>query len=130
MNELQLKMYQYKTKLKLTNKEIAKRTGYSVATIDRIASGKIKCPKLTTIRKIAQVLEISPEELIGGDVSVEPYFFDKKTASIAQSVKNNPALIELCEICQNLSKDEIETIVGMVKILLKKDTQVKGEIHG
>lgn len=129
MNELQLKMYQYKTQLKLTNKEIAKRTGYSVATIDRIAAGKIKCPKLTTIRKIAQVFGISPEELIGGDVPVEPYFFDKKTASIALAVKNNPALIALCEVCQNLSKDEIETIVGMVKILLKKDSKTKGEIN-
>ena len=86
MNELQLRMYQYKTKLKLTNKEIAKRTGYSVATIDRIAAGKIKAPKLSTIRKIAEVFNCSVEDLAGQEKAVEPCFFAVVTASIAHVI--------------------------------------------
>lgn len=120
MNELQLRMYQYKTKLKLTNKEIAKRTGYSVATIDRIAAGKIKNPKLSTVRKIAQVFGISPEELIGCEAPVEPCFFDKKTAQIAQKIKDTPLFFELYEACLPLDNSELQTIIGMVKILSKK----------
>lgn len=119
MNELQLKMYQYKTKLRLTNKEIAKRTGYSVPTIDRIAAGKIKAPKLATIRKIAEVFGITVEELVGQETAVEPCFFDEKTANIARAVKENQDFLELFEACQDLSPDEIKTILGMVKMLKK-----------
>ena len=119
MNELQMRMYQYKTKFKLTNKEIAKRTGYSVATIDRIAAGKIKAPKLSTIRKIAGVFGVSVEELVGQEKAVEPCFFDKKTAEIAQTVKDKPIFIELFEACQSLPEEDIKTILGMVKMLKK-----------
>ena len=120
MNELQMRMYQYKTKLKLTNKEIAKRTGYSVATIDRIAAGKIKAPKLSTIRKIAEVFNCSVEDLAGQEKAVEPCFFDKETASIAQEIKNNPVFIELFGLCKNLQKDELQTLIGVIKMIQKK----------
>lgn len=120
MNELQLKMFQYKTKLKLTNKMIAEKTGYSVATIDRIASGKIKTPKLSTLRKIAAVFDITVDELIGDDNAVEPYFFDKDTASIAQDIRNNTELKTLFEESKTLTDDEIRTITGMVKMLKSK----------
>ncbi len=119
MNELQMRMFQYKTKLKLTNKEIAKRTGYSVATIDRIASGKIKAPKLTTIRQIASVFGVTVEELIGQEKAVEPCFFDKKTAEIAQTVKEKQLFIDLFEACRDFSDEELRTLLGIVKMLKK-----------
>lgn len=117
MDILQMRIFQYKSKLNLTNKEIARRSGFSVATIDRIASGKIKAPKLSTIRKIAEVFSCSVEDLTGQETLTELSYKDNKIIQFIRDLKENSSLLELIKICQGLSDDEIRTVIGMIKMM-------------
>lgn len=49
----------------LTQEETARRARVSPATISNIESGKIARPQFRTVRKLAQVLGVSPESLMG-----------------------------------------------------------------
>jgi len=47
-----------------TQSELAKRSGVSQSTISQIESGERKYPRVHNIKKIAETLEVSIEELI------------------------------------------------------------------
>jgi transcriptional regulator with XRE-family HTH domain len=59
-------------RLFVTQEELAERTGVSRATISRIESGQQR-PRISTIRKLAAALGVSPETLIdwNGEQSAE-----------------------------------------------------------
>ena len=47
----------------LTQEELAQRSGVGVATIARIEAGQ--GARLSTLRKLAEALQVTPEELLG-----------------------------------------------------------------
>ncbi len=47
----------------LTQAELAERAGVTTATVARIERGEIE-PRMTTLRKLAQGLEVDPAELV------------------------------------------------------------------
>jgi transcriptional regulator with XRE-family HTH domain len=47
----------------LTQQQLAERTGVGVATIIRIERNQVE-PRGSTIRKLAEALEVEPEELV------------------------------------------------------------------
>jgi transcriptional regulator with XRE-family HTH domain len=47
----------------LTQAELAERTGVTTATVARIERDEIE-PRMTTLRKLAQALEVDPAELV------------------------------------------------------------------
>jgi transcriptional regulator with XRE-family HTH domain len=47
----------------LTQAELAGRAGVAVATVARIERDEIE-PRMTTLRKLAQALEVDPAELV------------------------------------------------------------------
>lgn len=49
-----------------TQGQLAREAGVSPTTISGIESGKIERPHFGTLRKLAQVLEVEPEEFFGG----------------------------------------------------------------
>jgi transcriptional regulator with XRE-family HTH domain len=59
-------------RLFVTQEELAERTGMSRASISRIESGQQR-PRISTVRKLAAALGVSPETLIdwNGEESVE-----------------------------------------------------------
>jgi transcriptional regulator with XRE-family HTH domain len=52
-----------RTRRALTQAELAKRAGVTTATVARIERDEIE-PRMTTLRKLAQALEVDPAELI------------------------------------------------------------------
>ena len=48
----------------LTQAELAERAGVTTATVARIERDEIE-PRMTTLRKLAQGLEVDPAELVG-----------------------------------------------------------------
>lgn len=118
MNNLSQRMRLYKAKLNLTNEDIALKTGLPANTIARICSGRTKAPKLETLKKIANLFEVSIEELCGGDgEAVEPYYFDKKTAELAQKIKDDPQYSILLDSTRDLSPEDINAVLEIVKML-------------
>lgn len=55
----------------LTQKALAKKTGLSFSMISKLESGEQTNPSLETIRKIAEVLYITPGELLNPPLSIE-----------------------------------------------------------
>jgi transcriptional regulator with XRE-family HTH domain len=55
-----------RTRRALTQAELAKRAGVTTATVARIERDEIE-PRMTTLRKLAQGLEVDPTELVGND---------------------------------------------------------------
>jgi transcriptional regulator with XRE-family HTH domain len=48
----------------LTQAELAERAGVTTATVARIERNEIE-PRMTTLRKLAQGLDVDPAELVG-----------------------------------------------------------------
>jgi transcriptional regulator with XRE-family HTH domain len=51
----------------LTQGELAEKSGVGVTTIVRIERGQIEEPRVTTIRKLAQALDVPTAQLVGED---------------------------------------------------------------
>ena len=118
MNNLAQMMRLYKAKLNLTNEDVASKTGLPSNTIARICSGRTKAPKLETLKKIANLFEVTIEELSGGDgEAVEPYYFDKKTAELAQKLKDDPQYSVLLDATRELSSEDINAVLEIVKMI-------------
>ena len=64
LNNLSMRIIYYKKKFKLTNDIIAERSGLPVTTISRITSGQTKSPKLENVRKIAEAIGCTLNDLI------------------------------------------------------------------
>ena len=54
-----------RTRRALTQAELAERAGVTSATVARIERDEIE-PRMTTLRKLAQALEVDPAELVEG----------------------------------------------------------------
>ena len=55
-----------RTRRALTQAELAERSDVTTATVARIERDEIE-PRMTTLRKLAQGLEVDPAELVGGE---------------------------------------------------------------
>jgi transcriptional regulator with XRE-family HTH domain len=53
-----------RTRRALTQAELAERAGVTTATVARIERDEIE-PRMTTLRKLSQALEVDPAELVG-----------------------------------------------------------------
>ncbi len=119
MNKFQLRLLFYKKKKGYTNDEISSLAGLPVTTVSRILSGKTNQPTISTLEKLAKAFDCKVDELLGTDDNVEPYFFDKKTAEIAQAIRENAELKALFDSAKKLSSEELNTFLGMINMLKK-----------
>ncbi len=60
---MRLRLREWRERRLLTQRELAAMVGMSTGQINRIENG-IHRPRLTTIRKLAEALEVSPDELV------------------------------------------------------------------
>ena len=51
----------------LSQRELAERAGLSPTTILKLESGRVDEPHPRTIRKLADALEVDPDELVKGE---------------------------------------------------------------
>ena len=117
MNQLQMKLLFLKKSLNLTNEDLATKAGLPVATVSRIISGKTLDPKADTLRKLAMALDCKVDELLGTNQNVEPYYFDKKTAELAQKLKDDPQYSVLLDATRELSSEDINAVLEIVKMI-------------
>ncbi len=60
---MRLKLREWRERRLLTQRELAEKVGMSVRQINRIERG-IHEPRFSTIRKLAEALEVEPDELV------------------------------------------------------------------
>lgn len=117
MENLSLTFNFYKKKLKLTNEKIATMSNVPVQTIERISSGRTKNPNLKTLKALAAVFECSLDDLMNLRDTTRPYYFDEKTAKIAQSIQANETLKTLFDTMLSLSNDNQQAVTGLAERL-------------
>jgi transcriptional regulator with XRE-family HTH domain len=120
MNDVARIVKIYKAQLNLTNSDIAKQTGIPENTIARICSGKTSAPKLSTLKKLANVFNCSIDDLSGTEDGVEPYYLDKATGAIAINLKENVDLKNLLDVAKDLTSADLQTLIGIVNMLKRK----------
>lgn len=117
MNNIARIVKMYKVQLSMTNADIAEKTGLPENTIARICSGRTAAPKLSTLKLLAKAFDCTIDDLSGSDDGVEPYYLDKKTGELAQSLKENKDLKILLDASKDLTPTELQTLIGMVNML-------------
>ena len=63
---MRLRLREWRERRLLTQRELAEKVGMSTGQINRIENG-IHRPRLSTVRKLAEVLEVTPDELVVWD---------------------------------------------------------------
>ena len=120
MDILAKKIKHYKVQLNLTNADLAEKTGLPENTIARICSGRTKDPKLGTLKLLTQAFGCDLDDLLDNENAVQPYYLDKKTGDLAQTLKNNPDLKKLFDALKDLPIEEIKTFTGIANMLKKQ----------
>jgi transcriptional regulator with XRE-family HTH domain len=64
MQNIADKIKEFRSKLGLTQEELAQKAGIPYATLSKIENDKVKNPTINTLIKIAQALEIKVDDLI------------------------------------------------------------------
>lgn len=80
-------------------------------------------PSLNIINKIANYFGVSVDFLMNGEEK-EKYYINPETAKIAQEVFDDPELRILFDASRDLSPEDLQAVITMVKALQRKE---KGE---
>lgn len=94
--------------LNLTLLQIADKVGVSEATVQRWESGNIKSLRYNRISKLAEVLNISPAELMGWD--------EKNLTTTSDEI--SPAGHEMLTILNNLDDDTQKKLLELARLYL------------
>ena len=113
-------------KFGLTQEELAEKLGTTKQTIFKYETNVITNIPSDKIEKMAELFGVSPAYLMGWDEDQtsgqnEGYYFDDEAAELAQEIYEDPELRVLLKAKRDLSKDDMEVIVNMIKALQAKD---------
>ena len=64
-DNMQVRLREWRQRRLLTQEDLAKKSGVGVNTIIRIEGGQ--WPRISTLRKLAEALELTPDELIDAE---------------------------------------------------------------
>lgn len=110
----------------MSQDELAKKTGYSgKSMIARIERGDVDLPQ-SKIMLFAKALDISPGDIMGWDEDQkngqqEGYYLDAETAALAQAAYEDPDLRILLKAKEDLSADDLNVVINMIKALQAKE---------
>ena len=101
--------------------KLAELTGISESTISKLFGGFNPNPTLKYMKSIANALDCSIDDFIdwGGIEPTSPYYLDRKTAELAQNLKDNPDLRAVLRSMRNLSPDDIKFVQEFIEKIKK-----------
>lgn len=106
---------------RMTQRELANKVGISEVTIGRYINGNRE-PKGGILMDIAKALDVSVDFLLNtSESNKESYYINPDTAELAQEIFDNPNLRVLMSASRKLSKDDLESLVNIVKSMRKED---------
>ena len=118
-NKYRVFLQRLKKEYKISSRKISDDTKIPISTIEKIASGRIKNPRKSTIEKIMKTYNITPDKMHEYS-NLKPYYIDSKTEKLLRNISCNPILGALCEATLNLNKSDIKAIIEIAKRMDKK----------
>ena len=106
MKDIGLFISKRRAEIGLTMKEIADAVGVSEATVSRWEAGEIKNMRRDRIAKLADILKVSPVEILGMEKQETP------------ASDGNGRTAEFISLFTQLSPDEQKMIVNQIKGIL------------
>ena len=90
--------------------------------MQRYESGKIASVSIDFINRLAPILEVKPEWLIGWDKDDTPqgYYLDSETAEYAEYLRTRPGARMLFSAAKDMSKEAMEETVKYIEFLKSK----------
>lgn len=106
----------------ITLADLGARLGISESNMQRYESGKIASVSIDFINRLAPILEVKPEWLIGWDKDDTPqgYYLDSKTAEYAEYLRTRPGARMLFSAAKDITKEEMEETVKYIEFLKSK----------
>lgn len=110
--------------LGLTMKQVADFVGVSEGTVSRWEAGEIANMKRNRIVALAQILRISPAQIMGWDNPGETkkeYYTNPETVKLAQELHDNPEYKALLDSTRGLKPESIKEIMAFIKYQKAKE---------
>ena len=106
----------------ITLADLGARLGISESNMQRYESGKIASVSIDFINRLASILEVKPEWLIGWDKDDTPqgYYLDSETAEYAECLRTHPSARLLFSASRGISKEDMEKAVEYIELLKLK----------
>ena len=106
----------------ITLADLGARLGISESNMQRYESGKIASVSIDFINRLAPILEVKPEWLIGWDKDDTPqgYYLDSETAEYAEYLRTRPSARLLFSASRGISKEDMEKAVEYIELLKLK----------
>lgn len=103
----------------MTQEELAEKLGLKKAAVNKYETGRVVNLKRSTIEKLCEIFNITPQELMGMDedpnITQEDYYNDPVVAELAQQLKDRPELKVLFDASKGVSKDDIQFVIDMIE---------------
>ena len=117
---------QLREKFGLTQDELAEKLGTTKQTIYKYETGVITNIPSDKIEEMAALFGVAPSYLMGWDTDPnngqqEGYYVDAETAALAQAAYEDPELRMLMDAKKDLSPDDLNLVINMIKSLKEKD---------
>ena len=110
----------------MTQEELAEKLGTTKQTIFKYETNVITNIPSDKIETMAKLFCVSPAYIMGWEEGQnngqqEGYYFNEEAAELAQEIYEDPELRMLLKAKRDLSKDDMDVIVNMIKALQAKD---------
>ena len=110
------KIKELKKQKGLTTKQLSELSGVPLGTVNKIISGTTKNPQLVALSAIANTLGCSVEDFVDKEENEpEEYYVSREVSKMAQEIYDNPELRILFDASRKLEKEDILTVVSLVK---------------
>ena len=113
------KITELKKKKGFTNVKLSELSGVPLGTVSKIVSGQTKDPQIGALVAIANALDCSIEDLVDetptDNNETSGYYLSDEVSKMAQEIYDNPELRILFDASRKLEKEDILTVVSLVK---------------
>lgn len=103
---------------------LEKELGFARGSLSKIDK---HLPSADKIKKLAERLNTTPDYILDGTLNVhksasgKSYYFDDRTAELAQKLHDDPRLDMFMSSTTKLTPDQFEATLTMIKAFLRKD---------
>lgn len=107
----------------ITLADLGARLGISESNMQRYESGKIASVSIDFINRLAPILEVKPEWLIGWDKepTSQGYYIDSETAEYAEYLRTRPSARLLFSASRGISKEEMQEAVNYIEFIKSRN---------
>lgn len=103
----------------MTQEELAEKLGLKKAAVNKYETGRVVNLKRSTIEKLCEIFNITPQELMGMDedpnITQEEYYTNPEVAELAQQLKDRPELKVLFDASRDISKEDVQFVIDMIE---------------